>query len=223
LGRRWRWAWYAGFGVVGVGLLLTYSRGAMLGLAVAVGLLAAARYRPLLWLALAAGVVVAFLPATQEYVVHLLEGVRGEDLATQMRFGEYRDALTLISRYPWIGVGFAGAPDLDIYLGVANAYLTIASQMGFVGLGVFALVLAVIFGWAFVSRRHVRAAPHIEPLWLGLHAGLAAALVVGLFDHYFFNLDFQPAGTIFWVFAGLALAATRLARAAAADKPRNIS
>jgi O-antigen/teichoic acid export membrane protein len=82
--------------------------------------------------------------------------------------------------------------------------------MGFVGLGAFVLVLGTLFGWAAAMRRRLRAAPEIEPLWLGLHAGLAAALVVGLFDHYFFNLDFQPAGAIFWLFAGLALAATRL-------------
>jgi O-antigen ligase len=211
-GRRWRWVWLAAFGAIVLCLLLTYSRGAMAGLAVAVAVLAAARYRRLLWLMLAALVVVALLPATQDYVVHLLEGLRGEDLATQMRFGEYKDAVILIGRYPWIGVGFAGTPDLDIYLGVANAYLTIASEMGFVGLGAFLLVLATIFGWAFASRREVRQPEALEPIWLGAHAGLAAALVVGLFDHYFFNIDFQPAVTIFWIFAGLALAATRLIR-----------
>jgi hypothetical protein len=30
-------------------------------------------------------------------------------------------------------------------------------------------------------------------------------------DHYFFNIDFQPSGAIFWIFVGLCLAATRLA------------
>ena len=207
--------WSGAFGLIAACLLLTFSRGAMLGLAVAVAGLGLARYRRLLWLALAAAAVVGLLPATQGYVAHLLEGLRGQDLATQMRFGEYKDALTLIGRYPLFGVGFAGAPDLDIYLGVANAYLTITSEMGLVGLAAFLGVLGAIFGWAFVSRRQAEGvAPAVEPLWLGLHAGLVAALVVGLFDHYFFNLDFQPAGTIFWLFAGLALAATRLARQA---------
>ncbi|MBI3764308.1 MAG: O-antigen ligase family protein [Chloroflexi bacterium] len=212
LGRRLRPAWYAAFGIIAVCLLLTFSRGAMLGLAVGVVGLGVARYRRLLWLALAAALVVALLPATEDYVGHFLEGVRGQDLATQMRFGEYKDALILIGRYPLIGVGFAGAPDLDIYLGVANAYLTIASEMGLVGLTAFVGVFGAIFGWMFASRRKASAPAAIEPLWYGLHAGLVSALVVGLFDHYFFNLDFQPAGTIFWLFAGLALAATRLGR-----------
>ena len=47
--------------------------------------------------------------------------------------------------------------------------------------------------------------------WLGLYAGIVAALVVGFFDHYFVNLEFQPAQAIFWLFIGLALAGTRLA------------
>ena len=43
-----------------------------------------------------------------------------------MRFGEYKDALTLIERYPLFGVGFTGVPDIDLYLGVSMLYLIIA-------------------------------------------------------------------------------------------------
>jgi hypothetical protein len=50
----------------------------------------------------------------------------------------------------------------------------------------------------------------VPALWLGVHAGLVAALAVGVLDHYFFRLSFQSAGTLFWLFAGLCLAATRL-------------
>jgi hypothetical protein len=141
--------------------------------------------------------------------------VRGEDLATQMRFGEYKDALILLRRYPVLGVGFAGAPEIDIYLGVSSAYLLMAEQMGIVGLAAFILVIGVIFAWGFAHRRAVYALSEerVSPtaLWLGLHAGLAAALVVGVVDHYFFQKSFQSAGTLFWLFAGLCLAATRLA------------
>jgi hypothetical protein len=65
----------------------------------------------------------SFCRLTQEYVARLLEGFAGQDLATQMRFGEYKDALILIERYPIFGVGFTGTPDLDIYLGVSMLYL----------------------------------------------------------------------------------------------------
>ena len=140
-----------------------------------------------------------------------MEGLQGQDLATQMRFGEYKDALILIGRYPWLGVGFAGAPEIDVYLGVSSAYLIMAEEMGLVGVAGFGLIMAAVFGWSFVNRQAVYADERLAPVWLGVHAALAAALTVGLADHYFFNIDFQPSGAIFWIFVGLCLAATRLA------------
>jgi len=214
-GRRWVWA--VAFVIIVVCLILTFSRTAMAGLVIAVLGLAAARYRKLLAVLLIGGLIILFLPVTEDYVSRFVEGAQGADLATQMRFGEYKDAFILLSRYPAIGVGFAGAPDIDIYLGVSNAYLAIAQEMGFVGLAIFLIALAVVFGWAFDHRRQAYADPALESLFLGLHSAIVAALVVGVGDHYFVNLDFQPAQTIFWLMIGLALAATRLASLAGAD------
>jgi O-antigen ligase len=176
-------------------------------------LIAAARYRRMLIVLALGAALVLVLPVTQDYVTRFVEGVQGQDLATQMRFGEYKDAFILINRYPVLGVGFSGAPEIDIYVGVSNAYLLIASKMGLVGLSAFGLVIAVVFGWAGARRKAVYADESLTALWLGLLAGLAAALTVGLFDHYFFNLNFQAAGTLFWMFVGLSLAATRLGNA----------
>lgn len=218
-GPRRRWLWAASFLAIAVCLILTFSRMAMAGLVLAIVAIAAARYRKLLWVIAIGAVLVILLPYTQEYALRFVAGAQGADLATQMRFGEYKDALILLSRYPVIGVGFAGAPDIDIYLGVSNAYLSIAQQMGFAGLAILILILIVVFGWAFDHRRRAYADPNLEPLFLGLHAALAAALVVGLGDHYFVNLDFQPAQTLFWMIIGLGLSATRLSRASAEKTP----
>jgi len=207
-----RWLWVGSFLAVVICLILTFSRTAMAGLVVAMLGLALARYRRLLGILLLGAAVIIILPVTQDYALRFVEGAQGADLATQMRFGEYKDALILLARYPVIGVGFAGAPDIDIYLGVSNAYLTIAQEMGFAGLGIFLAALAVLFAWAFDHRRRAYADPELEPLFLGLHSAILAALVVGLGDHYFVNLDFQPAQTIFWMIIGLALAATRLSK-----------
>lgn len=214
---RWRGVSLAAFGLILGCLLLTYSRGAMVGLAIGIVGNALLRYRRLLVLIAAAAALVLILPVTRDYVGHFVQGVQGQDLATQMRFGEYKDALTLIQRYPLLGVGFAGAPEIDIYLGVSSAYLLMAEQMGLIGLVVFLATMAVVFGWSFAQRHALYAMAARGPegpgrlaLWLGLHAGLAAALVVGVVDHYFFELSFQPAGSIFWIFVGLCLAATRL-------------
>jgi O-antigen ligase len=213
-GKRWRWLWAGAFVVITVCLILTFSRTAMAGLALGIvtAALASPRYRVWVFLLAAGGAMVVLLPWTQDYVARFVQGAQGADLATQMRFGEYKDAVILISRYPLIGVGFAGTPDIDIYLGVSNAYLSIAQQMGFMGLAVLLLILFVVFGWAFIHRRAVRLDASLETVFLGVHAALVAVLVVGLGDHYFVNLDFQPAQTLFWMLIGLALSATRLSR-----------
>ena len=218
-GPRWRWLWATSFLVIVICLILTFSRMAMAGLVLAMIGIAAARYRRLLGLVVIGAAVVIVLPFTQDYVLRFVAGAQGADLATQMRFGETKDALILLSRYPVIGVGFSGTPDIDIYLGVSNAYLSIAQQMGFVGLAILLLILIVVFGWAFDHRRKAYADPLLEPLFLGSHAALVAALVVGLGDHYFVNLDFQPAQTLFWMVIGLGLSATRLSRTSAQIAP----
>lgn len=191
-------------------LVLTFSRGAMVGLACGLLYVAVLRYRRLLPYLVLVALLILLLPVTQGYVARFAEGFLGQDLATQMRFGEYRDALALISRYPIFGVGFAGSPDIDLYLGVASVYLTIGQQMGILGLLAFFAVVVTVFGYAFVNRRNLRRRERVEPIWLGLHAALAGALAAGIFDHYLFNIDFHHAVTVFWLYLGLAVASTGL-------------
>ncbi|MBC7233260.1 MAG: O-antigen ligase family protein [Chloroflexi bacterium] len=191
-------------------LLLTFSRGAMAGLGVALFILALLRYRKLLVFILLASLLILLLPQTQWYVQRFLAGLRGEDLATQMRFGEYKDALILISRYPWFGVGFAGAPDVDTYIGVSCVYLLIAEEMGLVGLGMFLLIMALVISQILRALKKLADYPRLESMLLGLFTALVGALFTGIFDHYFFNLNFQHAVTLFWLCVGLSIAATLL-------------
>ncbi len=206
-----RWISVAVAGIMGVALLLTFSRGSFAGLAVALLALAVLRYRKLLPLLLAAGVLILILPWTQDYVTHLVEGLQLQDLATQMRLGEYKDALILIQRYPWLGVGFTGAPDIDIYLGVANVYLTIAGQMGVAGLAAFLIIVLTWLVAAIRARKLVAHQP-LEAVWWGYHAAILALLVHGVFDHYFFNLSFHHAVTLFWIVLALTVTSGELAR-----------
>jgi O-antigen ligase len=196
-------------------LYLTYSRGSMAGFAVGLAVLALVRYRKLIPAMAAAGVLLLLLPQTQEYVQHFVEGLQRQDLATQMRLGEYKDALLLIGRHPWIGVGFISTPEASLYIGVSNVYLLIAEEMGFVGLGAFLLVLVLFF--REVRRAWAGMDPSGEPagILLGLAASVAGMLVGGIFDHYFFNLDFPHSVAVFWLFIGLAMAASHMGRGAA--------
>jgi hypothetical protein len=203
-------------GTVALCLGLTISRGAFGGLAIALGVIALLRYRKLWVLMLMALVLMLVLPQTQDYIAHFIEGLRGEDLAMQMRFGEYKDAFILIGRYPWLGVGFSGSPDIDTYIGVSNVYLLIAEQMGLVGLASFLTVMATLFVRFWRTRPLAAATPDMEPLWWGLHAAIIGGLAGGLVDHYIFNLDFHYSVTLFWLVVGLATAATEMIRRKAA-------
>jgi hypothetical protein len=199
-------------GTMALCLGLTISRGSLVGAGVALAVLATLRYRRLWLLLLIAAALVFFLPQTQSLVTHFVEGFLIEDLATQMRMGEYKDALILIGRYPWLGVGFAGSPDIDTYIGVANVYLLIAEQMGLIGLTSFLVVIGILFVRFWRNRALVIPGTRLESLFWGLHTGLLGALVGGLSDHYFFNLDFHHSVTLFWLVAGLATTATELVR-----------
>ena len=192
-------------------MILTFSRGAFLGLGLALAVIATVRYRPMIALLILGAAVLFLMPFTQDYVGHLQDAFMASDLATQMRLGEYKDALTLISRYPIFGVGFGASPDIDTYIGVSNVYLLIAEEMGLVGLAAFLIIMGLFFyhvtlAWfAGIARD-----PFLAPILLGLAGALLGAMIGGLTDHYFFNLSFPHSVALFWMYAGLAMAAVRL-------------
>lgn len=192
-------------------MMLTYSRGAFTGMALGLIYLGLCRYRRLLILLAMIALIAFFLPQTQWYIQRYIEGIQGEDLATQMRFGEYKDAFILISRYPVLGVGFTGTPDIDIYLGVSNMYLLIAEQLGLVGVGLFSLIMVLFFAQSLRWLRVVSANERMASLLISLQAAVVGALVGGVFDHYFLNFNFPHAVTTFWLFIGLTMAICSIA------------
>lgn len=210
-----RWLVAAMFGLTVLCLYLTYSRSAMLGLAAAIAFIALLRYRKLLLLGVVGLLLLLLLPQTQEYVARFVAGIQGQDLATQMRFGEYRDALRLISRYPVFGVGFSGVPDIDLYLGVSSVYLLMASNMGLVGLLTFLLAMGVFFVMVLRTVRAGLQNDRREALLLGLSGAVAGVLVSGVLDHYLFNLAYPHMVSLFWIYVGLAVATILLERAEA--------
>jgi polysaccharide biosynthesis protein PslJ len=223
LRRRWL---ISGLGLMALALLLSFSRGSFVGVGVALGALGIVRYRKLLLIMFVVLALVLILPQTQGYVTHFFDGLQvlsdaqSSDLSTQMRVGEYSDALILIQRYPVFGVGFTGTPDIDTYLQVANLYLLMAGEMGLVGLATFLMVMATLFASAWRVRKSVARQPAIEPIWWGFHAALFGALVGGVFDHYFFNLDFHHSVTLFWLYVGLAAVSTRLVKELAQEQEK---
>lgn len=201
-------------------MVLSYSRGSWLGASAALIALGTLRYRKL-WL-LFPPIVVAILLLPQGEIVtsRLIEGATATDLATQMRLGEYRDALRTIEAYPWFGVGFGGAPEIDLYTAAASIYLVIAQQMGLIGLAAF-MAVVVAFFWVVATNRVQASQPLLQSVQLGAAGAILAALVAGVLDHYFFNLDFPHTVALFWLFLGLAMVATRLGQLPAGEASGN--
>lgn len=191
-------------------LYLSNSRGAFLAFAFSFGVLILVRHQRYipLFAALAGGVLL--LPPTQAFIDRILQAFQGADLATQMRIGEWTDALELISRYPVAGIGFTGTPFRNVYTDVANMYLIMANQIGLVGVGLFLVAMfgVCVYGWrAWRANRHD---PLLEPLHLSVFLALATALINAITDLYYFRLDFQASITLFWVIVALCLAVARI-------------
>ncbi len=208
-----RWLTALMFVTAALALYLTYSRSALFGLAAAVGLIAVLKYRRLLLVGAVGALLLLFLPQTQAYVARLVAGLAGQDLATQMRFGEYKDALTLIGRYPIFGVGFTGVPDIDLYLGVSMLYLILAENMGIVGLLLFLTSMAGFFILVLRAWRRGFSA-RMEAMALGLAGAVLGALASGIFDHYWFNITYPHMTVLLWLFLGLGVAAVQIREAA---------
>lgn len=190
--------------VMGLCLLATFSRGSWAGLGAAALFMAVVKYRRMWGLFAVLGIALyIFAPQADIFVGHLLSGARFQDQAAAMRLGEYRDALRLIMQFPLFGVGFGAAPNIDSYLGVSNVYLLIAEEMGLLGLASFFLIIAAFLSYILPRLSHPD--PAMESVLLGLVAALVGALVAGILDHYFFNLQFPHTVTLFWFFMGLAV------------------
>ena len=199
-------------GAILLALFLTYSRAALGGMIVAAMYVATLRYRRLWWAILAAGALVAALfiglGVGERFVERVVEGVQFRDQANQMRLAEYQNAIAIIQAYPVFGIGFGQAPELDLVAGVSSIYLAIAQRTGLVGLAAFLGIVVWFFARSWNAlRAAARSGDDERAAWLvALQAALAAALAVGLLDHYFFNIEFSHMSALLWGTIGLAVA-----------------
>jgi len=93
-------------------------------------------------------------------------------------------------------------------------HVVTAEEMGLIGLGSFLVVMGVFFAYAWRAWRGMERDSDLEPLLLGLAGALLGAMVGGLVDHYFFNLDFPHSGSLFWLYAALTVVTIRIGREA---------
>ncbi len=209
---RFRWIAWGVLGVVGIALMLSFSRASALAFGASVALIGTIKgYRRYLGLIAVAVVVLLLLPQTQDYISRFVEAFTAQDLATQMRIGEYGDSFELISQYPIAGIGFTGTPIATLYTDVASMYLIMANQIGLVGLGIFAVTIISVFVYGFRAWKVAQHDPELRSIHLGYHAALIGGLINSIADLYFFRMDFHAAITLFWLVVALCLTSSRLA------------
>lgn len=167
-------------------ILLASSRGAMLSLAVVLFWMSLRKvpYTGRLLL-LGVGLVVVLVlsyPPLQERLATIFSP---QNASTEVRFDEYRMFPKAVARYP-LGIGFKvdpPVPGTDL-LGISNLWLNFMYK---VGLGGMLLFIAVTWRWwreARPEKGPIRLTRD-NAIWLGSTGGILAALVSGLFDHYF--------------------------------------
>lgn len=219
----------AGFVVVAApfGLLFTLTRGAWLAAVVGtfVALATTAGLRRYVPPVAAAGTVLVVLAFA------LIPGVADEVRDRQNdrapiyeRQNTTAAGLRMVADRPFVGHGWWFAADEmtpfyrlhpDIPLtgaraGLHNVYLLYAVALGLVGLGLWAVAVATVFGRAL----SVRGPPELVAWQIGLKAAVAAWLVIGIFGPA--NYAFPTA--VVWTWAGLIWPAWR-APSEAADGP----
>src|SRR5690606_15874525 len=79
-----------------------------------------------------------------EFIHRLYLGFTLQDPATKLRLAEYRNAIAIIRKHPWFGVGFGDAPSIDLQAGVSSIYLVIGERIGLVGLTVFLVAVGSV-------------------------------------------------------------------------------
>ncbi len=209
-----------GLSVMMLGILATASRGAIVALAVVVGL--GIIIDPKLWqVALPASLVgvaaLRFLPQT---LMERLEAMVTLSDRGGGRVDIWLVALRIIRAHPALGVGLNGfASAFDRYLPETaglirdigtfrashNIFLNVQSELGVIGLALFLVFIGITLSSGLVAVVNCRRAGllHLEGLALAAWLSVVAMLVVGLF------LDVQYR-KLFWLLLALAEVMRRL-------------
>lgn len=215
--RGWyRWLFAAMVPVLVHAVLMTYSRGAMLSLAVAAPLWVfrgtGRDRRQKIGLAVVVLAMVPFLAGPQIQERFFSIASYKEDDSAQSRFTSWSIGLQIAAEYPIFGVGVRGSPDLTYARGadiegraIHSQYIQIAADNGFFGLFLYCGIafLALRDTQAVIRAARGRDDPDSRRAYLGA-VGIQSALAAFLFGAIFLSCEaFEPQYYLF-------LAATQL-------------
>jgi probable O-glycosylation ligase (exosortase A-associated) len=235
--RGWaRVALWATFVLTMLAVPFTYSRGGVLGLAVVLMILFLKARRRLLLIPLVIGALFVFALFTpQKWVsrVQTLEDIQADESA-QLRMMSWRVAMMIAEDRPITGGGFRvflHRTTYDMYMpeyprhfghDAHSIYFNLLGEHGWVGLGLFVLLVGLVLLRLHRMRKLAREAPELA--WIGnyahmIQASLLAYLATGAFISVaYFDLAYQ----LIILVPVLQVMATR-EQAVVAPKPANLS
>lgn len=198
----WRWAFLGLVPFLLHAILLSYSRGAMVGIVVGVPLIIvrATRRRQFAAAVIALAVLVPAMAGEQVREEFLSSGDYQEDGSAQSRFGSWTAAIRMANDHPILGMGLRNSSLYSYQYGsdqegrvIHSQFFQILADCGYPGLALYLVVLAT----AWLSLRQVRKAMKgrtddeamlIKSMASGIECGLfvfcvsAAFLSVELFE-----------------------------------------
>lgn len=213
-------------------LLLSFSRGAYLGIAVALLFVGLTRFRWLLLVIVVAGVFYkSWTPTQVQQRVSSTQVVSNEvvggrvpspndperylEPSAALRMRIWRGAWRIIETHPFTGIGFGVFPyaipsyaNMEPNMDAHNEYLLIASEMGIGGLAAFLLVLFVPF--YSMWRVYRTCGDRFMRGWmLGVMASICGMAMVNIFGSRFGREELVG---LYWVMVGLTYAYIYLRR-----------
>lgn len=206
------------------GVLVTFSRGAYLGLAVGFWTISYFRNK-ILWVLLTIYLISAYLnphllPPGMRY--RLVESTFNPTIydtgiedqlegSARTRLVVWRGALDIIKDYPIFGVGYGlfpyvipyYAPTENKLLDAHNTYIIIAAEMGIPALIMFLIIFFILIKNARYLYRKSKD-PFMRTLGLGVLAGIFGLMVVNMFGS---RMNSEEVSGYFWILAGLVMRA----------------
>ena len=204
-------------GLLLVNLLMTYSRGAYVALALGIAVFVLIMEKRLIVLSLPAVLALPFvLPSS--VLNRLLSIVNFADTSTLFRFAIYQGSIRIIGDFWMSGVG-QGIEAFHIvypYYALAaagtlhshNLFLQILIELGLIGFLVFIAILACFFRGLATLIRHTQDT-RVKVMAASMVASMIGFLAQGMFDHNFFNYRLM---LVFYLFIGISMAFVRVYR-----------
>lgn len=191
--RAYRWIYYLAFACGVLSIVLTYSRGGLLGLAaVLFAITLRSRYRILSGFVAALAIVAVLTFTSQQWMERMGGMAHGEvDNSGRQRLVAWRTSWNFALDYPITGGSFNALPNVELFqryqpeplpLGFLSTaphsiYFQMLEEQGFVGLGLYLLLVASCWVSLASLRRKARRAP--STLWIVSYTQMIEVSLLG--------------------------------------------